>query len=77
MIKKIKERCQQCNTTFIIPMAEIPLHVIEPGLLLCWQCCRKEHFWSEERCSLCSEKTMCRGRFLDNMIKQVRDTKGI
>ncbi len=69
--------CQKCGLAFITPLVEIPLHLVEPGIVLCWRCCKDAHWYEEARCSHCSEKTCCRDLFLINMKKALDKTHGI
>ena len=76
-LKKIKCKCQSCNLSFILPIGEVTCHTNDSGIILCWKCCKEEHYWDDKRCPLCSDKTMCRGRFLKNLKIHVENIKGI
>lgn len=75
--KMFRENCQKCGTVFLTPISEIPLHVVEPGIVLCWKCCKEEFWYEKERCDRCSEKTMCRGLFSKNIRKMLERTEGV
>lgn len=76
-IKKVRGNCDKCGKAYMMPIHELPLHAVDPGLILCYQCCKKQYFWDKNRCPLCSERTMCKGRFRPNMIKQFNQAKGV
>lgn len=76
-VKYAKGACGKCGTSWMFPILEIPLHIIEPGVILCWQCCKEQHYWDDKRCSICSEKTCCKGRFRTNMSKNIKQIKGV
>lgn len=80
MILHVKGKCEKCGKTYMLPVADLGRHQDDEGNVMCWACC-KEFYWGKapDRCSGCSELTMCKGLFVDNFKNHIakRRVEGI
>ena len=68
MILQCRGNCHKCGKAYLMPHADLGRHQDDEGNVMCWQCC-KEVYWgvkNPDRCSGCSELTMCKGLFVSN-----------
>jgi hypothetical protein len=62
---------------FIAPLIEVQFHADLEGNIMCYRCCRDVHWFSSGRCNMCSDRTMCKGKFLPNMKRALDNIKGV
>lgn len=79
-VKKIRTNCGKCQTQFVIPFDEIPLHILDQegdAIILCPSCCKKKYWYEKDRCDKCSEKNICEGKFKINVLQDLQKITGL